>query len=153
MLASRRDPTVAVVPGPRFVPQRSRVTTLGALSAVAAGGAVGAVLRWAVSLAALRLTGQGAWSGFPLGTVIVNVVGTFALAWLVSADAARGAVSPTVRLFLGTGLLGALTTFSTFGLDAHGLLSQGRSGQGLLYLAGTLILTGVAVLVGWAAGR
>ena len=153
MLASRRDPTVAVAAGPLLVSRRSRVTTLGALGAVAAGGAVGAVLRWAVSLAALRLTGQGAWSGFPLGTVIVNVVGTFALAWLVSADASRGVASPAVRLFLGTGLLGALTTFSTFGLDAHGLWIQGRAGQGLLYLAGTLILAGVAVLVGWAAGR
>lgn len=145
MLASRREPT--------FATGKVRVTTLGALSAVAAGGAVGAALRWAISLAALRLTGQGAWSGFPLGTVIVNVVGSFALAWLVSADAARGVASPTARLFLGTGLLGALTTFSTFGLDAHGLFAQGRAGQGLLYLAGTLILAGVAVLVGWAAGR
>ncbi|MDZ7706897.1 MAG: fluoride efflux transporter CrcB [Trueperaceae bacterium] len=129
------------------------MTTLGAVGAVAAGGAVGAVLRWAVSVTALRLTGQGAWAGFPIGTVIVNVVGTFALAWLLSADASRGVVSPTVRLFLGTGLLGALTTFSTFGLDAHGLLTHGRPGQGLLYLAGTLILAGVAVLAGWAAGR
>lgn len=129
------------------------MTTLAAVSAVAVGGALGAVLRWAVSLAALRLTGQGAWSGFPVGTVIVNVVGSFALAWLLSADASRGVASPIVRLFLGTGLLGALTTFSTFGLDAHGLLAQGRPGQGVLYLAGTLILAGVAVLAGWAAGR
>ncbi len=129
------------------------MTTLAAVSAVAAGGAVGAVLRWAVSLAAFRMTGQGDWVGFPLGTVIVNVVGTFALAWLLSADASRGVASPIVRLFLGTGLLGALTTFSTFGLDAHGLLTQGRPGQGIVYLAGTLILAGVAVLAGWALGR
>ena len=130
------------------------MTTLQAILAVAAGGALGAVARWGVSLAVARgLANHPTWGGFPLGTVLVNVLGAFALAWLVSAGEARGLGSPGLRLFLGTGLLGALTTFSTFGLDAHGLITQGRAGQGLLYLGGTLVLAGVAVVAGWAAGR
>jgi CrcB protein len=130
------------------------VTTLQAALAVAAGGALGALARWGVSVATARgLAGHPTWGGFPLGTVLVNVVGAFALAWLVSAGEARGVGSPALRLFLGTGLLGALTTFSTFGLDAHGLFDQGRGGQALLYLGGTLVLAGIAVVLGWAAGR
>jgi CrcB protein len=130
------------------------MTTFQAVVAVAAGGALGAVARWAVSLALARdLAGHPTWGGFPLGTLLVNVVGVFALAWLVSAGEARGVGTPALRLFLGTGLLGALTTFSTFGLDAHGLITQGRADQGLLYLGGTLALAGVAVILGWAAGR
>lgn len=130
------------------------VTPIVAALAVASGGALGALLRWGVSSVAARSVATNpTWSGFPLGTVIVNVVGVFALAWLVSAGTARDLGGPGVRLFLGTGLLGALTTFSTFGLDAHGLFTQGRAGQGLLYLGGTLILAGFAVVLGWALGR
>lgn len=123
-----------------------------ALAAVAAGGAVGAVLRWAVTLGVSRLLAGAGVAPFPLGTLIVNVAGCFALAWLVAAGD-RGALGPAARLFLGTGLLGALTTFSTFGLDAHGLALAGRGGAALLYLGGTLVLAGVAVLAGWALGR
>jgi CrcB protein len=130
------------------------VHPLIAVVAVAAGGAIGAVLRWGVSLAVARgLARNEVWGGFPLGTVIVNVVGAFALAWLLSSWTTRDMGGPAVRLFVGTGLLGALTTFSTFGMDAHGLLLQGRAGQGVLYVGGTLVLAGLAVVVGWALGR
>jgi CrcB protein len=130
------------------------MTTLQAILAVAAGGALGSLARWGVSLAVARgLASHPTWGGFPLGTVLVNVLGAFALAWLLSAGVHRDVGGPAVRLFLGTGLLGALTTFSTFGLDAHGLITQGRAGQGLLYLGGTLVLAGLAVVAGWAAGR
>lgn len=130
------------------------MTILQAILAVAAGGALGALARWGASLALARaLADHPTWGGFPLGTVVVNVAGAFALAWLISAGEARGFGTPGLRLFLGTGLLGALTTFSTFGLDAHGLISQGRAGQGMLYLGGTLVLAGLAVVLGWAAGR
>lgn len=122
--------------------------------AVAAGGALGALARWGVTLVIARsLAPSATWSGFPLGTIVVNVAGVFALAWLISAGVHRDVGTPGLRLFLGTGLLGALTTFSTFGVDAHGLFVQGRAGQGLLYLGGTLVAAGVAVLIGWAFGR
>ena len=130
------------------------MTPFIAALAVASGGALGALLRWGVAtLTARGLASSPSWSGFPLGTVIVNVVGTFALAYLISAGASRGVGGPGLRLFLGTGLLGALTTFSTFGLDAHGLVTQGRAGQAMLYLGVTLLLAGVAVVAGWALGR
>lgn len=129
------------------------MTPWAAAAAVAAGGALGALLRWGVAILATRWTAGGPWAHVPLGTVLVNVAGTFALAWLLSAGAARGIGSPGLRLFLGTGLLGALTTFSTFGLDAHGLALGGRPGQASLYVGGTLLLAGAAVLAGWALGR
>jgi CrcB protein len=129
------------------------VTPWAAAAAVAAGGALGALLRWGVALATARWTAGGSWAHVPLGTVVVNVVGCFALAWLLSAGAAREGGSSALRLFLGTGLLGALTTFSTFGLDAHGLALGGRPGQAVLYVGGTLLLAGAAVLAGWALGR
>jgi len=123
-----------------------------ALLAVAGGGAIGAVLRWGVTLATASLP-TGRWAGFPVGTLLVNVVGTFLLAWFVASSSSREWASPALRLFITTGVLGALTTFSTFGLDAHGLLQQGRSLQALLYVGATLTLAGGAVLLGWVVGR
>lgn len=128
------------------------MNTAGAMLAVALGGAVGAVTRWAVSLGAARVLARSGAAPFPLGTVLVNVAGCFLLAWLV-ATGARNGIGAWWRLFLGTGLLGALTTFSTFGVDGHGLITQGRSGAAALYLGGTLIGAGLAVVAGWALGR
>lgn len=122
------------------------------LLAVAAGGALGATLRWGISLGVARLLSRAGAGWFPLGTLLVNVAGCFLLAWLLAAGP-RSGLGPATRLFLGTGVLGALTTFSTFGLDAHGLFTQGRHGAGLLYLGATLLFAGVAVLMGWALGR
>lgn len=122
------------------------------LLAVALGGALGATLRWLVTLGVARSLAPTRAAGLPLGTVLVNVVGCFLLAWLLAAGP-RSGLGPWTRLFLGTGLLGALTTFSTYGLDAHGLIVQGRSGAALLYVGGTLVLAGLAVMLGWGLGR
>mgnify|MGYP001260838410 CR=1 FL=1 len=80
-----------------------------ALLMVAAGGALGAVLRYAVSLAGLALFG----AGFPWGTLVVNILGSLA----IGALAAQG-VGGHVRLLLVPGLLGGFTTFSAFSLEA-----------------------------------
>lgn len=122
------------------------------LVAVALGGAIGAAARWAVTLGVARLLARTGLPAFPLGTLVVNVAGCFLLAWLVAAGD-RAGVGPFARLFLGTGILGALTTFSTYGLDAHGLFVGGRPGAAALYLGGTLVLAGLAVAAGWALGR
>lgn len=122
----------------------------GAL-AVAGGGALGALTRWLVTTMLSALP-TGRWGGFPVGTVVVNVLGTVALAWLVARGVGEGN-APVLRLFLATGFLAAFTTFSTFALDTQGLLQQGRAGQALLYVGGTLTLTGMALLLGWWWGR
>lgn len=107
------------------------------LAMVAAGGAIGAVLRLlAVSLAAR------AAPGFPWGTLVVNVVGSFAMGllavWLMErAPGAWGRYAP----FLMTGVLGGFTTFSAFSLDTLTLLERGRMAEAAGYVAGSVTLS------------
>jgi CrcB protein len=89
------------------------VVSLPALLAVAAGGVTGAVARYLVYVLVAHLLGVG----FPYATLIVNVVGSFAMGALVETMALVWSTSTEMRLFLTTGVLGAFTTFSTFSLD------------------------------------
>ena len=92
------------------------------LLAVALGGAAGALARHGVSTAVAAAFGPR----FPLGTLVVNVAGSFAMGWLFALFAARAHVPPEMRLLLMTGLLGAFTTFSTFSMETLTLLQAGR---------------------------
>ncbi|MEO6909005.1 MAG: fluoride efflux transporter CrcB [Abditibacteriaceae bacterium] len=121
---------------------------------VAGGFGVGA--RYAMTLGVQNwLSGVGArgWlahslgTTFPLGTLLINVSGAFLLA-LITMLALQEAVPPELRLILGTGFLGAFTTFSTFELEAQGLLSGGQWTQASVYILGNLLLGFVAVLLG-----
>jgi fluoride exporter len=87
--------------------------SMSALLAVAGGGLTGAVARYLVYVGVGRLLG----ADFPYATLIVNVVGSFAMGALVETMALVWSTSTEVRLFLATGMLGAFTTFSTFSLD------------------------------------
>lgn len=100
------------------------------LLAVAAGGALGAVLRYLVYLLAAFLFG----TAFPLGTLFVNVAGSFAMGALTEGAALAWRLSTETRLFLGIGILGAFTTFSTFSLDVAVLSERGRAGPVLSYV-------------------
>jgi fluoride exporter len=111
-------------------------------AAVAAGGALGALARWAVGL------GVSA----PLGTFLVNVVGCFAIGVLLSVLTSRP-THPLLRPFLATGILGGFTTFSTFSVDAQHLLLGGRVGLGVAYLAGTLAAALLATWLGTGVAR
>jgi CrcB protein len=104
------------------------------LSQVALGGAIGAVLRF------LAVAGLGA----PLGTLAVNVAGSFAIGVLFVALAGRAGLSP----FLMTGVLGGFTTFSAFSLDALKLWEGGQGGLALGYAAASVALSLVAVAAG-----
>jgi fluoride exporter len=87
--------------------------SMSELMAVAAGGVTGAVARYLVYVATGHLLGHD----FPYATLIVNVVGSFAMGVLVETMALVWSTSTEMRLFLTTGILGAFTTFSTFSLD------------------------------------
>jgi CrcB protein len=115
--------------------------------AVAAGGALGALARWAVGLG--LPTAPGA---FPLGTFSVNVVGCFAIGALLEVLTSRPS-NPLLRPFLATGVLGGFTTFSTYAVDAQHLLLAGHLGTGLLYLAGTLLAALAATWAGTGVAR
>lgn len=82
---------------------------------VAIGGALGAASRHLVSVGCEQAFG----SRFPWGTLLVNVVGCFLLGWLIEAAEASESISDAWKLTIGTGFLGALTTFSTFGVQTH----------------------------------
>jgi CrcB protein len=105
------------------------------------GGGIGAVARHGVNIAAARLIGFG----FPYGTVIVNVVGSFVMGLLVAWLAFKGGASWSqhARLFLTTGILGGFTTFSAFSLDAVMLWERGEIATAAAYV---LVSVGVSIL-------
>jgi fluoride exporter len=90
---------------------------------VMAGGSLGALSRYGVSLLAAKLFG----ARFPWGTLAVNLSGCFLIGLAVTlADQGLGIMNPPMRLFFMTGYLGALTTFSTFGLETVNAFQEGR---------------------------
>jgi CrcB protein len=107
--------------------------------AVALGGAIGAVARWAL----------GEWlpdgSGFPWTTFAINVSGSFLLALLPAAAVVLA--HPRWPVFLGTGVLGGFTTLSSYAEQGRSLVADGRPWLAFLYLAGTLVACLLAVLL------
>ena len=104
--------------------------------AVAAGGAVGALGRYLV------MVGIGAVGviHFPIGTIVVNVIGSFLLGALVEASALVISVGPEMRAFLVVGVLGAFTTFSTFSMDVVALVERHDTMQAAVYIVASLVL-------------
>jgi CrcB protein len=113
---------------------------IGQFVAVGAGAAFGAWLRW----------GLAAWlnpkvPAFPLGTLAANLVGGYCVGLAIAFFIARMDLVPEWRLFVVTGLLGGLTTFSTFSAEVTEHLLRGGYGHALVlafaHLAGSLVLT------------
>jgi CrcB protein len=104
-------------------------------------GGVGAIARFLVDSAVQARVG----SGFPLGTLAVNLTGAFLLGLLVGL-----ALDDAAYRLLGTGLVGAYTTFSTWALESHRLGEDGELGACAANFAGSLVL---GVLVAWAGRR
>ena len=108
--------------------------------AISAGAAVGAVSRWLIGLALNSI-----FPPIPLGTLCANLVGGYCMGIGMSFFAFSPSISPEWRLFVNTGLLGALTTFSTFSAEIVTLLQQGRfgmaAGAAAMHLFGSLIMT------------
>ena len=119
------------------------------LLAVAAGGALGAVGRYLV----VSAVGQVFGTGFPLGTIVVNVVGSFLLGALTEAMALAWSPSPELRAMIAIGVLGAFTTFSTFSLDVALLYERGALGQAALYAGASVVLSIGAFFLGLALLR
>lgn len=114
---------------------------------VCGGGALGAGARYLVSTWAARALG----AEFPRGTLLVNATGSFVLAFLF---ALRGeALSPELRLFLGAGVLGGYTTYSSFNYETISLLEQGSPWLATANLTLTVAGCLAAGLAGLAAGR
>lgn len=114
-----------------------------------AGGAIGAGLRHLVNIGAVRLFG----TGLPIGTVAVNIVGSFLMGLLIEALALRYGGSAELRTFLATGILGGLTTFSAFSLDFVFLMQRGDHALAAVYLIGSVSLAILALFAGMHIGR
>lgn len=110
---------------------------------VAAGGAIGALLRYAVVQLASQLQGYN----FPFGTILVNVAGSLAIGLLMARYTHSD--SEAARLFFVTGVLGGFTTFSAFSWDALQMLQRGQMGAAFFYIGGSVILSLMAVAIGY----
>ncbi|PYG30337.1 fluoride efflux transporter CrcB [Pelagimonas varians] len=117
------------------------------LSQVALGGALGAVLRYLTSLGAMRLIG----AGFPWGTVIVNIAGSFAMGVIVVVLAHMSGTRFAPLLM--TGLLGGFTTFSAFSLDAVTLYERGDVTLAAGYVLSSVVLSIAALFAGLLLAR
>lgn len=111
--------------------------------AIAAGGALGAVARYYVNIGTGVLLG----TAFPWGTLVVNLIGCFAMGVLLELMAITWSPSAELHAFLTVGILGALTTFSAFTLDV--VLLYGR---GEMLLGGVYIFASVAASLGGVIG-
>lgn len=94
------------------------------LLAIGIAGALGALARYGVTIAALRWLGDD----FPHGTLIVNLIGCFLLGIVFELALDDKSLSPQTRAIVGTGFLGAFTTFSTFGVDTFRAIEAGAWG-------------------------
>jgi len=119
------------------------------LLAVALGGALGATARYLVVSQVLRLVG----GGFPLGTLVVNVLGSFVLGVLVALMTLKWPMGETFRGFLVVGVLGGFTTFSAFSLDTVLLVERGHLPAAAVYVLATVILSVGGLFAGLTACR
>ena len=113
------------------------------------GAGMGGALRHGINLASARLFG----TGLPVGTFIVNVLGSFLIGLLAGYFLVRSGVGQHARLFLVTGVLGGFTTFSTYAVDIQKLVDETRFWTALLYLFATLVAALAAVWLAVTAAR
>lgn len=119
--------------------------TLRAVLLVSLGGAAGAPFRYVLSVLILRSLGN---PGFPVATLLVNISGSFLLAALTWTAAGRFGLTPSARILLGIGLLGAFTTYSTFSIETLLLIERERPVSAALYILATTALSIGAALAG-----
>ena len=113
------------------------------------GAGIGGALRHGVNVGAARLFGYG----FPFGTLIVNIAGSFVMGAFAGYFAFRPGIGQHVRLFLTTGILGGFTTFSAFSLDAALLIERHSYALAAGYMVGSVAASLSALFFGLALFR
>jgi len=110
---------------------------------VGIGGCIGAMTRYLITMQSSKLFN----SSIPLGTLIANVIGGFLIGVIMEISMSTELISPNLKLFLTTGIMGGLTTFSTFSYETISLLGDGKYllGIGNIILNLTLSLGGVVL--------
>ena len=118
--------------------------TINLIASIAAGGAAGALARFAL----MSAVGHWLGTGFPFATLAVNVLGCFAMGALVEIFALAWSASQETQAMLTVGFLGAFTTFSAFTLDVNMLMVHGRLGLAAFYVAASVLLSIFAFFAG-----
>lgn len=105
---------------------------------VGLGGFIGAVARYLISLIPIKNTNP-----FPINTLIINIIGAFAIGFIAYAASKNQSIDSRLLLFLKVGICGGFTTFSTFSLETARLIKDGSIGLALIYVLVSVIF-GVA---------
>ena len=113
------------------------------------GGAFGALMRYVFSGFVYKAVG----TGFPYGTLAVNLIGCFIMGFFVALAETRFIISPNVRMFLMIGFLGAFTTFSTFMLETDNLLRDGEMMRTFMNVFVSITLGFVCLKIGSLVGK
>lgn len=116
---------------------------------VAAGGAIGAALRYGIGEA---LRGAAFAQRFPVATLLINVSGALVLGWWMRSLGGLE-TTPQVRAFVAIGICGGYTTFSTFAFENLALLQGGQVAKAMLHAGLSVVLSVAAAWLGWTLGR
>jgi CrcB protein len=116
---------------------------------IATGGAIGSVVRFLLG----SLIQERAGSGFPLGTLFINVTGSFVLGLVMDYALATPALSREVRALLATGFCGGYTTFSTFSYETARLIQDGDYRRAGLYVGLSVLGSIAGAFAGFGAAR
>ena len=113
------------------------------ITVIAIGGALGAVARYGANIGSSHIFGHG----FPWGTLIVNILGSFLMGLVIAKFASMDNVSQELKTLCVTGFLGAFTTFSTFSLDFVTLWERGEMLQAVSYMLASVIISILALFM------
>jgi CrcB protein len=127
-----------------FVFSRGRVRIFWS---VAIGAAIGGVSRYYLA----GLIQQRSGADFPVGTLVINVTGSFVLGFVIRYALQSDAFSPEMRALLTTGFCGGYTTFSAFSYETMAMLNDGKYGRATAYVGTSVALAVVATFFGFAA--
>ncbi len=116
---------------------------------IAAGSAIGGVTRYFLGGVVQRWMG----SALPVGTLLINITGSFLLGAIIRFAVDSALISPEARAFLTIGLCGGYTTFSTFSYETAVMIEDGEWGRATLYVVASVVVSLVATFVGFMAAR
>jgi len=116
------------------------------LFAVALGSSLGGMLRFGISRVFT-------WTAFPVGTLLINISGSFFLGWFLTVVGNRIIVSDYTRLGIAVGFVGAYTTFSTYMFESDRLMQDGLGFRATSYVLGSVLLGLIAVRFGVMLGQ
>jgi fluoride exporter len=116
---------------------------------VAVGSAIGGVARYLIGGLVQRLFD----TTFPAGTLLINISGSLLLGTIIRYAGETSTLTPELRALLAIGLCGGYTTFSSFSYETVALLEDGEWTRAALYVAGSVVLSLAATLLGFALAR